>query len=412
MKVEELIKDFASALGAENSQEEMAIIKGFMTLSSALIPSVQFKDRDHRNTRANLYYAVVGNAGSNKSRIGKLEKLVIPVHNQVRSAEDALRSTLDKNEKKPPRKNVLLSGNITRARVIEHLCANQDTPLIIVDSEMDSITTSMQVDHGGFRAELRKAYHGEFIGSSKKTDDELLETDFPHMSIMVTGTYDQAVKYLAPVGDGFASRHLYDVNLKPSAFTPYGNPGSRSPESTLNLWAKHFHKLWEFYGGRSVLIDFTDNQIQQINDLGYQWEKDIKSEHEDNSLDFLFRHLLMVFKIATTATAWNAYFENERADKLTCQDDDFALALNVVKDSYRHLQDLYGVLPMKRELKVALNENELLILHKLDLEFTTDQAYEIGRESGISERRVREYLKKYVVTGSVKRKSHGKYCKT
>lgn len=412
MKVEELIKDFASALGAENSQEEMAIIKGFMTLSSALIPSVQFKDRDHRNTRANLYYAVVGNAGSNKSRIGKLEKLVIPVHNQVRSAEDALRSTLDKNEKKPPRKNVLLSGNITRARVIEHLCANQDTPLIIVDSEMDSISTSMQVDHGGFRAELRKAYHGEFIGSSKKTDDELLETDFPHMSIMVTGTYDQAVKYLAPVGDGFASRHLYDVNLKPSAFTPYGNPGSRSPESTLNLWAKHFHKLWEFYGGRSVLIDFTDNQIQQINDLGYQWEKDIKSEHEDNSLDFLFRHLLMVFKIATTATAWNAYFENERADKLTCQDDDFALALNVVKDSYRHLQDLYGVLPMKRELKVALNENELLILHKLDLEFTTDQAYEIGRESGISERRVREYLKKYVVTGSVKRKSHGKYCKT
>lgn len=412
MKVEELIKDFASALGAENSQEEMAIIKGFMTLSSALIPSVQFKDRDHRNTRANLYYAVVGNAGSNKSRIGKLEKLVIPVHNQVRSAEDALRSTLDKNEKKPPRKNVLLSGNITRARVIEHLCANQDTPLIIVDSEMDSITTSMQVDHGGFRAELRKAYHGEFIGSSKKTDDELLETDFPHMSIMVTGTYDQAVKYLAPVGDGFASRHLYDVNLKPSAFTPYGNPGSRSPESTLNLWAKHFHKLWEFYGDRSVLIDFTDNQIQQINDLGYQWEKDIKSEHEDNSLDFLFRHLLMVFKIATTATAWNAYFENERADKLTCQDDDFALALNVVKDSYRHLQDLYGVLPMKRELKVALNENELLILHKLDLEFTTDQAYEIGRESGISERRVREYLKKYVVTGSVKRKSHGKYCKT
>ena len=412
MKVEELIKDFASAIGAENSQEEMAIIKGFMTLSSALIPSVQFKDRDHRNTRANLYYAVVGNAGSNKSRIGKLEKLVIPVHNQVRSAEDALRSTLDKNEKKPPRKNVLLSGNITRARVIEHLCANQDTPLIIVDSEMDSITTSMQVDHGGFRAELRKAYHGEFIGSSKKTDDELLETDFPHMSIMVTGTYDQAVKYLAPVGDGFASRHLYDVNLKPSAFTPYGNPGSRSPESSLNLWAKHFHKLWEFYGDRSVLIDFTDNQIQQINDLGYQWEKDIKSEHEDNSLDFLFRHLLMVFKVATTATAWNAYFENDTADKLTCQDDDFAFALNVVKDSYRHLQDLYGVLPMKKELKVALNETELLILHKLDLEFTTDQAYEIGRENGISERRVREYLKKYVVTGSVQRKSHGQYSKT
>ena len=412
MKVEELIKDFASALGAENSQEEMAIIKGFMTLSSALIPSVQFKDRDHRNTRANLYYAVVGNAGSNKSRIGKLEKLVIPVHNQVRSAEDALRATLDKNEKKPPRKNVLLSGNITRARVIEHLCANQDTPLIIVDSEMDSITTSMQVDHGGFRAELRKAYHGEFIGSSKKTDDELLETDFPHMSIMVTGTYDQAVKYLAPVGDGFASRHLYDVNLKPSAFTPYGNPGSRSPESSLNLWAKHFHKLWEFYGDRSVLIGFTDNQIEQINDLGYLWEKDIKSKHEDNSLDFLFRHLLMVFKVATTATAWNAYFDNDVADKLTCQDDDFAFALNVVKDSYRHLQDLYAVLPMKKELKVALNETELLILHKLDLEFTTDQAYEIGRENGISERRVREYLKKYVVTGSVKRKSQGQYSKT
>ena len=67
MILEDLIKDFAAAIGAETPQEEMAIVKGFMTLSSAVIPTVQFKDRDHRNTRANLYYAVVGNAGSNKS---------------------------------------------------------------------------------------------------------------------------------------------------------------------------------------------------------------------------------------------------------------------------------------------------------------------------------------------------------
>jgi hypothetical protein len=411
MILEDLIKDFAAAIGAETPQEEMAIVKGFMTLSSAVIPTVQFKDRDHRNTRANLYYAVVGNAGSNKSRIGKLEKLVLPVHNQVRSYEDALRAKLDKNDKKPPRKNVLLSGNITRARVIEHLCANEDTPLIIVDSEMDSITTSMQVDHGGFRAELRKAYHGEFIGSSKKTDDELLESDFPHMSIMVTGTYDQAVKYLAPIGDGFASRHLYDVNLKPSTFTPYGKPGSRSPESTLNLWAKHYHKLWEFFSSRNVEVKFSETQIQQINDLGYQWEKDIKTQNEDNSLDFLFRHLLMVFKAATVATAWSAYFENDASEELKCKDADFAFAMHVIQDSYRHLQDLYAVLPMKKELKVSLNETELHILHELDQEFTTDQAYELGRKNGLSERRVREYLKKYVVTGSVQRKSQGKYCK-
>lgn len=412
MRIEGLIKDFSAAIGAENPQEEMAIIKGFITLSSALIPSVQFKDRDHRNTRANLYYAVIGNAGSNKSRIGKLEKLVLPVHDQVRASEDALRSTMDKNDKKPPRKNVLLSGNITRARVIEHLCANEDIPLIIVDSEMDSITTSMQVDHGGFRAELRKAYHGEFIGSSKKTDDELLESDFPHMSIMVTGTFDQAVKYLSPVGDGFASRHLFDVNLKPSEFTPYGTPGSRSPGSTLDLWAKHFHKLWEFFDNRSVQVQFTEEQIGKVNDLGYKWEKDIKSKHEDNSLDFLFRHLLMVFKVATSVTAWSVYFENNTSEKLECSEDNFALALGIVKDSYRHLQDLYAVLPMKKELKVALNDTELGILRNLDQDFTTDQAYEIGRKNGVSERRVREYLKKFVVTGSAVRKSQGNYSKS
>ena len=159
-------------------------------------------------------------------------------------------------------------------------------------------------------------------------------------------------------------------------------------------------------------MKFSETQLQQINDLGYQWEKDIKAQNEDNSLDFLFRHLLMAFKVATTATAWSAYFENDVSEELKCNDDEFAFAMHVIQDSYRHLQDLYAVLPMKKELKVSLNETELHILHELDQEFTTDQAYEIGRKNGLSERRVREYLKKYVVTGSVQRKSQGKYIKT
>lgn len=411
MDIKQLIKDFSVAVGAESQQEEMALIKGFITLSSAIIPGVMFKDRDHRQTRANLFYAVIANAGSNKSRLGKLEKLVMPIHREIRDDENALRASFDKTEKALPRKNVLLSGNITRARVIEHLSANKEVPLVIIDSEMDSITTSMQVDHGGFRAELRKAYHGEFIGSSKKTDDELLEAVFPHMSILVTGTFDQSVKYLSPVSDGFASRHLFDVNLKPSSFTPYGVPGSKSPESTMDLWAKHFHKLWQFFNERTVQVNFTDMQVQHLNELGKEWERDIKQNMEDNSLDFFFRHLLMALKTATTLTAWRAYFLDDYASSIICKDVDFDFALEIIRDSYRHLQDLYGVLPLNKEMRVVLSSGEIVLLTQLDDTFSTADAYEAGMRAGLSERRIREYLKKYVVTGAIQRLSKGQYLK-
>ena len=102
---------------------------------------------------------------------------------------------------------------------------------------MDSIVTSMKADYGGFRAELRKAYHGEFISSSKITGDLLHKLDtheyFSNWDLR------PVCQLSATSGDGFASRHLFDVNLSQTVFKPYNNDSQLNLSLQLELWASH-----------------------------------------------------------------------------------------------------------------------------------------------------------------------------
>ena len=392
--MERRIIDLCLSLGAIEHVEQMSVVKGVLTAASAILPTVQFKDREHRDTRCNLYYACVANAGSNKSRVGNLDKLILPIHHEIKRQEDEIRSALPKNEIPPPRRNVLISGNITRARVIEHLCANKDVPLIVVDTEMDSIVTSMRADHGGFRAELRKAYHGEFISSSKITGDLLHEAHNPHMSILVTGTYDQCINYLRPLGDGFASRHLFDVNLSKTVFKPYSAVSQLNPNLQLELWATHFLRMWEFYRKRDVLVTFTENQYELLNEFGAKEEQSINDGTDNNSKDFLYRHVLMQLKLSSILTAMSAYFDNNTSSVLYCSDENFKFAFQVMNNSYSHAQDLYGVLPTEKEAVVALNDSARLVFDGVGDVFTAKNAYDVGKSIGLAPRTVRDILSK------------------
>ena len=406
------IERFAKDLGAESSQEIQAVAKGLITAASSIIPTVEFRDREGRPTRVNLYYALIAAAGSNKSRVGQLERLIQPIHEHVKKEQDLLRSQIPPKQSKPPRKNVLISGNISRARVIEHLCANGQTPLIVVDSEMDSITTSMKADHGGFRSELRKAYHGEFISSSKKTDDEMLEVSSPHMSIIVTGTMDQAVKYLHPMSDGFASRHLFHIDLSKSEYKPYTINVSSAPNLVLDAWAARFYELWRFFKSRDVLINFTQEQYDVLNDFGALENETITAAAaETNTKDFLYRHLLMILKVASILSALRGFIESNTAPVIHCSDEDFAYSYILVTSSYEQFQDLYPSLPSEKYSNIELNQNERAFLDALPDSFTTEEAYTKGSELGRAERSVRDTLRKLKLLRVIERKKVGEYKK-
>lgn len=410
--ISSILERFAHELSAESRQEVEAVVKGVLTAASSIMPSVQFKDREGRPTRVNLFYAVIASAGSNKSRIGHLDRLIQPIHKHVKDEQDLLRSQLPKNQSKPPRKNVLISGNITRARVIEHLCANGETPLIVVDSEMDSITTSMKTDHGGFRAELRKAYHGEFISSSKKTDDEILEVSSPHMSMIITGTLDQAVKYLHPLADGFASRHLYHIDLSKSEYKPYSVDASATPKLAMDLWASRFYEIWKFYKDREVLVSFSQEQYDVLNTFGASENESITAAAAElNSKDFLYRHLLMMLKVAATLSALRAFLEGITSPVIHCNDEDFTYAYLLVTRSYEQFQDLYPSLPQEKYHGIQLNETDKLLLESLSDSFTTEDAYENGLKFGRAQRSVRDCLHRLKLLGAIERKKVGVYKK-
>jgi hypothetical protein len=307
---------------------------------------------------------------------------------------------------------VLITGNISRARVIEHLCANGKVPLIVVDSEMDSITTSMKADHGGFRAELRKAFHGEFISSSKKTDDEILEVSNPHMSMIITGTLDQGIKYLHPLSDGFASRHLFHVDLSKSEYKPYTADTASKPNLTIDLWASKFLDIWKFFKDKEVMVSFSQEQYDVLNTFGTTQNDNITAAAAElNTKDFLYRHLLMILKFAATVSAFRAFQNSDSAPLIHCEDEDFTLAYLMVTRSYEQFQDLYPFLPKEKYAQLGLSEVESALVQALPNEFTTETAYKEGAKLGRADRSVRDALRKLKLLGAIERKKVGEYKK-
>ena len=74
---------------------------------------------------------------------------------------------------------LVVSGQVTKAKLLVHLRDNGEAGLLIVDSEIDTLITATKQDYGQFDDLLRKAFHHEPVSSSRKGDNEMILVDRP-----------------------------------------------------------------------------------------------------------------------------------------------------------------------------------------------------------------------------------------
>jgi hypothetical protein len=385
------IADYAEKI--DPNSKDIALTSAIVTLG-CLTPTVKFFDNSKKKATCDLFVAIVMPAGTGKSIASISYQLLGEIHEKAMDRyQELLEMATDKSSKPKPM-SVILPSNITLARLIEHFEGQGvSLPLILIENEIDSLFTSLKSNYGGFKSDLRKAFHHEPISSSKKANDELVFIPFPRLSVLVTGTLEQSRRLFTPLEDGFFSRFLIFYSDTLPEWRDYR---VWVDDSFLNL--DHLAlDYYNFYANRDVILDLSPG-YPLLNDFGKDQFSKIHSGREDGA-DLVTRHGLMFLKVLGIMTCIKAYEEKNYSQVLKADKGSISTAYNIVNEHLEMARDLHSLLNTNKNDNIA-------DIKELPEKFTLKEAMKSPGWERISRRSVQRRLQRLVQKGSLERDGH------
>lgn len=303
-------------------------------------------------------------------------------------------STTKSKETKLP-KVLFIPANTSASAIIHHLKTNGENG-IVVETEADTMVTSLRQDWGNFSDLLRKAFHHESVSMSRVNNNQYIDLQCPKLSVLLSGTPSQVQGLITSAEDGLFSRfmfYLYRV-------APYWRDVSPANNSNLTTYFNEISErvklLADAYKVREVTIDLTADQWVYLNSAFKGWIKNASEFVSEDAASTVKRLGLILFRIAMVLTVIRA-FETEKADiELVCCNDDFNTAYHLVSVLIRHAMILYPTLPKANIPIDNRNKHKFLAALPSDREFSRQDAVAIGLKLGIQPRTVDKYLKSFI----------------
>lgn len=303
----------------------------------------------------------------------------------------------DENQEMPlePKfKVVFIPGNVSDARVIQHLDWNEGKG-IICETEADTVGTTMKKEWGSYSDMLRKAFHHEKISVSRKTNSEYVEVNEPQLAIALSGTPKQIFNIIPSAEDGLFSRFFFYV-FKTDAIwldpSPKGNPVNLTDYFVTQ--SKKVLKMVEYYERDGMILLLTDKQWGEFNLLFEYFLEQVNTFVSDDALSVVKRLALILYRFCMIFTAIRKFSANENAVEVYCLDVDFESAVSLIKTYLQHSIIMFNNLPKQGEQgPFKAGENKKLFYDALPNEFQRKEAIEIAVNFNIKERTADNFLK-------------------
>jgi hypothetical protein len=371
-----------------SGREKDVFLTGLITSLSAVMHNVTGV-YDGGIVYPNLFSFVTAPAASGKGSIKYSKAILKCYHETVRAL----------SENSP--QAFFIPANNSASKIYEMLEANGGIGLIF-ETEADTLSNSMKQEWGSFSDVLRKAFHNEPISQARRLNDEFFEIDEPKFSICLTGTNEQVGRLISSTEDGLFSRFLFysfstEFEWKNTLMDVV--PTKQIYFNELNGDICDLLK-----GSKPRRFNLNDSQIVIFNESFSKLSKRINYSYPE-ALDQVKRAGLKVYKLAMTLSA----FRTIDGD-VTCNDDDFEFALNVVTEVYLPHQ-----INVMRKL-YSNNQNlsgAHYMLSKLPENFdrgNIDSVYE-GANQPPSDKTISNYVNSLIKQGKIARVSQGKYKK-
>ena len=416
-------------------QEERDVyITGALGVLSGCLPMVKGQ-YDNDFYHPNLYVFIIAPAGGGKGSLKHAAELARPIHRMLKRNSKAARARWEQDQRendtdqdgsagsvpneKPPYRQIIIPGNSSAASVIDTL-SNNDGRGIMIETEADTLSQTIEKEWGNFSDVLRKAHPHEAISSGRV--DETQEVDTPKLSVVLSGTPDQLPNLIGEVGKGLWSRLcLYGFiptdewkDVSPSYAREdeeYSVRRRQSPGKTVK-------ELYQVLNRRSTAlkIRLKSQQWTVLHEVGQGTKKEVHENYGFAGDGIVHRMGLHIFRIASILTVWQLWdqsegLSDEEREHVMVKEDIFNTAVRLGTLYAEHNLSLLEAMASD-SLGKEVSKLERKFFNALPTQFETSRAVELGDQYHFSRRTVMRRLKEWTNEDLLTKLKKGHYEKS
>ncbi|MBQ8673270.1 MAG: DUF3987 domain-containing protein [Bacteroides sp.] len=406
---------------AANNRERDLMLLGSLNSCSALFPGVRFFYKNVLYS-PHFYLATVAPAGSGKSVIGFTSALMDPTQEHyenenirrrkeyeqemlaweqevARARQEKRLPDASKRPEEPRPCRLKLSANTSKSRLIESLAAAGELGCYAATTEINTIISANGQDYGRFDDVLCKAAHHEEVSLSYKNSGDPIVVPHPRLALNMAGTQEQFQGFFRSLEVGLYSRfaiYTREAGVKWEVCEPGAN------ELDLPL---HFRRLGnELFAmhrqllSSPTLVTFSHEQWMRHSNTFEQLLSHILVEGKEAAGGILFRHGLLVMRLASVLTVFRKWEGFRDAKEYRCTDEDFDCALQLTTTLLSHSLLMSSTLPATSRRPVLIRKFDRmdLILSQLSPSFTYTEFTEVALGNGLSESTAKRLLRKAI----------------
>lgn len=311
----------------------------------------------------------------------------------------------------PLRKSLFIPANISVSKMIEMLGANKNFG-ILFETEGDTLTGALKTEWGDFSDIIRKCFHHEMVSMARRGEDEFIEVENPHLSIVLTGTPAQVNNLISSVENGFFSRFIFYDFKSDLLWKSQFARKDVSLDNFFQMVSEQFYRIWlRHEEAQDTFIDLSEGQIQQIDHYFEDKLQVLSNIHGDDIVANVHRSCIICQRIMMILTALRSLEQNKALPtRLQVGDEDFTIALDITNTLLVHLETIFS--RMKRSASgIKLNYQQRKVWEALHMEFTRKEYDTIVTELGIEYKTAEKYIGDFIEKELLVRVKQGQYRK-
>lgn len=382
---------------ASPTEADMMLMGAITTLSAAL-PNI-YGIYDQNTIYPNLYLFVNAKASAGKGRLNMCKELIKPIIQERQNTSNS--------------QSLLLPANSSATAIYQQLALNNGHGLIF-ETEADTLNIAMRNSFGNFSDGLRKAFHHETISYLRRKENERININEPHLSIVLSGTPKQCKKLIPSAENGLFSRFAI-LHLEPN--NSWNDVFCKKHESNALAYSLLANRIYELYKRlrcveKPIEFKFTDNQKTLFNQHFNGIQQSLIND--DNFTASIRRMGLITYRIAMILSALRLENCNYLPSKIQCTNKIFETALAISKSLLQHAMLFYSSLPEGEEASKQHSikeQQKRTLLQMMPSQFSRKELVNIGQTLNISIRTTDSYLREFIASQQVDNIAYGVFRK-
>lgn len=415
-----LPRPLRNLVGVYNSDRALDVVTiGGLGVLSGSLPNVEGQ-YGNDVYGPNIYVFVLAPAASEKGVLTHARQLGQAIDTWFRSSypEELAQWALDKKNNehgagpKPRRAVLFISGDVSASALVRQLHTNKGGG-IMLETEADTLSQTLQKDYGSYSDVLRKAHAHESVSINRV--EEEISIARPFLSIVIAGTPNQLPRLIPSAEDGLFSRFLFYAFVQDNPLL-WMDPRPRAGNNTADLLESGMYDVKNVFlklNSRSRPLRFflTESQWDVLSQNGEAIKRKLVSAFEYTGASVAHRAAVHVFRIAMIIGLWEAVEQGQDLKKLQkfgVSDQGLMAAIKIVKVSVVHTVKIMSALPKEESGDSPAFVKWFLAL---PIEFKTSHAIELAGKVGFSKRAANSQIAEMLTRGRLEKLSVGRYRK-